>query len=105
MAPLRGIALAPDIITAIAVTVAAVVVIMTNVIPKEAVLTGNTAGATPGGDLVPMTHHNPDHPDDTTTDHDLTEGIDLAAEASLDPCEDIIAASPILQIINVPGIP
>ena len=66
IAPLHGIALAPDIITATAVITAAVVVIigvavaviMAHTIPEEAILTANAAGATPGGDLAPVTHHD-----------------------------------------------
>ena len=77
---------------------------MAHAIPEEAILTANAAGATPG-DLTPRTHHDHDHPDDTTTDHDLAEGINLTAEASLNPQEDVIAINPILQIINIPGVP
>ena len=101
IAPLCGITPAPDVVAATAVTTAAVIVI----IPKEATLAANAAGATPGGDLVPTTHHNSDHPDNTTADHDLAEDIDPTAEASLDPQEDIIATNPILQIVNAPGVP
>ena len=78
---------------------------MTPIIPKEAVLTEDTAGATPGGDLIPVTRHDHDHPDDITTDHDPTEVINLTTEASLNPREDVIATNHILQIVNVPGVP
>ena len=52
-----------------------------------------------------MTHHDPDHLDNTTADHDLAEDIDPAAKANLDPQEDGTAITPILQIANVPDIP
>ena len=102
--PLRGIAPVLDVITATAITTAAVVVIMTHVILTEAVLTADTTGATPGGDLIPMTHHSHDHPDDTTANHNPTDGIDLTTEAGLNPWEDVIAADPVCQIVNVSGM-
>ena len=54
---------------------------------------------------IPMTHHDHNHPDDTITNHDPIEGIDLTAEASLNPQKGDIAAGPILQIISVPDMP
>ena len=104
IAPFHGITWALDIIAATAITTAAAAVIVNHVIPKEVVLAADTTGATPGGDLVPMTHHNHDHPDDTTVDHNPAKGIDLTTEAGLDPQEDVIAVNPILQIINIPGM-
>ena len=97
------IAQAPGVITATVVTAAAVVVIMNHIIPEEVVLAADTVGAAPG-DLVPVTHRNHDHPDNTTINHDPTEGIHLATEAGLDTREDVIAANPILQIVNISGI-
>ena len=108
IAPLHAIILVPDIIAATAIIEAAVVVIITvavAVIIAHAILMANATGATPGGGLIPMTHHNHNRPDITATDHDLTEGIALAAEASLNPQEDVTAIDPILQIANIPGVP
>ena len=113
IAPFHGITPAPNAVTVTAIITAAVgvaigvavAVIMTHIIPEEAILTANATGATPGGDLTPMTHHDHDHPDDITTNHDPTEGINLTAEAGLDPWEDVIATDPVLQIVNVPGVP
>ena len=104
IAPLHGIALAPDVVTATAVAAAAVVVIMNHIIPKEAVLAADATGTAPGGGLIPVTHPSHEHSADTTADHDPTEGIDLTTEAGLDPREDVIAADPILQTINIPGM-
>ena len=83
--PLCGIAWAPDIIAATAITAAAVVVNGNHIIPKEVVLTADAAGVTPGGDPIPMTHHDHNHPNNTAIDPDPTEGIDPTTEVGLDP--------------------
>ena len=103
--PLHGIAQAPDVIAATAITAAAVVVIVTHIIPEEAVPTVDTIEAAQGGDLIPATHHDHNCPDDTIADHDLIKGIDLTTEASLDPQKGVIATDPILQIISIPDTP
>ena len=109
------ILLVPDVIAATAIIKAAVAVIIEAVvavsivhtIPEEAILAADTTEATPGGGPIHMTHHNHDHPDDTTTDHDLTEDIDPTptAEANLNLQEEGTAIAPILQITNVPSMP
>ena len=119
--PLHVIILVPGIITATAIIKAAVAVIIeaavaviievavaaiiAPAVPEEAILMANAAGVASGGGLIPMTHHNPNHPDNTTANHNLTEGIDLTIEASLDSQEDITAIDPALQIASIPGIP
>ena len=112
--PLHATILVPDIIAATAIVEAAVAaiievavaVITAHTIPEEAILMANAAEATPGGGPIPVTEaYDHDNPDDTTTDHDLAKGIDPAAEASLNPQEDVTAIDPILQIANIPGIP
>ena len=67
---------------------AAVAVIIAHTAPEEAIPMANAAEATPGRGPTPVTHHNHDHPDDTTASHDLAEDIDPTAEANLDPQED-----------------
>ena len=104
IAPLPGIAWAPEVIEATAVIAAAAVVTMTHIILVEAVLTADAPRVTPEGDLIPTTHHNHSHPDNTTIDHNPTEGTDLTTETALNPQEDIIAINPVLQIVNIPGI-
>ena len=96
IAPLHGIVWALDVVAATAVAAAAVVVIMTHIVLTEAALAADAAGAAPGGGLAPVTHH------DTTADP--AEGINLTTEAGLYPQEDVIAADPALQTINIPGM-
>ena len=49
----------------------------------------DAAEATPGGDLIPRTHHNPHHLDDTTASHnlhmDLAEDVDPTHVARAGP--------------------
>ena len=104
IAPLHGITQAPDVVAATAITTAAAVVNGNHIIPEEVALTADTTGATPGGDPIPVTHHDHDHPNNTAVNHNPAEGIDPATEVGLDPQEDIIAIDPILRIINVPGV-
>ena len=85
----------PDVIAATAIIKAAVAVIIAHTVPKEAIPLANTAEATPGGDPIPMTHHNPSHLDNTTADHDLAEDIDPTAGANLDPQEGGTAVAPV----------
>ena len=83
------ILLVPDVITAVAITEAAVAaitgvvvaVIIVCTIPREAI---PTTEATPGGDLIHVTH-NPSHLDDTTTGHDLTKDINPTHVARAGP--------------------
>ena len=103
-APLLGITRAPDIITAAAITAAAVVVTGDHIIPKEVVLAADTAGVAPGGGPVPVTHCNHGHLDDATIGHDPAEGIDPTTGVGLDPQEDTPVINPVLQIANVPGV-
>ena len=115
IALLHMILLVPDVIAATAIIKAAVVVtikvavavITVHTILKGAILTANAAEVTPGGGPIPVTHHDHDHLDDATTNHNLAEDIDiaLAAEANLDPQEEGMANTPILQIANVPSMP
>ena len=63
--------LVPDVIATTAVIEAAVAVIIAHTIPEEAIPMANATEATSGGGPIPMTHHDHDHPDDATTDHDL----------------------------------
>ena len=106
---LHVILLVPDVIkAAVAVIIEVVVaVIIVHTIPKEAVLAADTIETALGGNPIHMTHHNHNHLDDTTTDHDLTEDVDPtpAARADLDHQEEGTAVIPILQIANVPGVP
>ena len=77
------ILLAPDIIAAISIIEAAVAVITRVVvavivvctIPREAVPMTDAAEATPGRDLIHVTHHNFGHLNDTTTGHDLARDV------------------------------
>ena len=109
IAPLYMIVLVPGIITAKAIIKAAVAIIkvavaaiMAHATPGEAIPMANTAGATPGGGLVAVTHHGLNHPDGTTVDHGHAGGTDLAAEASLSSQEDATATDLTPQITSVP---
>ena len=52
-----------------------------------------------------MTHHDHNHPDNTTANHNLAEGINPTAKANLNPQEDVTAIPPTFQIANIPGVP
>ena len=68
---LHMILLVPDVITATAITEAAVAVIIkvvvavitVHTIPEEVILTANATEATPGGDPIHVTHHDHNHLD------------------------------------------
>ena len=70
---LHMILLVPDIITATAIIKAAVAVIIevvvaviiVYIIPREVILVTDVAEAAPDEDLIHVTHHNPDHLNDT----------------------------------------
>ena len=103
-APLRGITQAPGIVAAAAITAAAAVVTGDHIIPKEVILTADTAGVAPEGGPIPMTHCNHDHLDNAAISHDPTEGINPTTGVGLNPWGGILAVNPILQIINIPSM-
>ena len=97
--------LVPDVIAAMTIIEAAVSVIIevvvaaivVHTISGEAILMIDAAEATPGEDLILMTHHNHSHLDDTTTSHDPTKDINptLVARADLDHREEDTAVIPV----------
>ena len=103
-APLCGITQAPGVITAAAITTAAVVVTRDHIIPKDVILTADTAGVTPGGGPIPVTHRDHDHLDDAAMGHNPAKGIDPTTGVGLDPREDALVIDPILQTTNIPGV-
>ena len=101
------------ITTAVAViTKVVVAVIIVCTILREAVLMTDAAEATPDGDLLHVTCHNPSHLNDTTISHDLhvdpTEDVNLThiTGAGPDHQETDTAIIPVqsLQITNAPGV-
>ena len=93
-----------DAVAATAITAAAAVVTGDHAIPEEVIPAADVTGVTPGGGLVPVTHHDHGPLDNITITHDPAEGIDPTTEVGLDPREEAPVVDPVLQIANIPGM-
>ena len=91
--PLHGITWAPGTVAAAAITTVAAVVTGDHVIPEEVVPVADTAGVTPGGGPIPMTHCDHTPLNDATISHnpvkgiDPVKGIESTIKVGLDPRE------------------